>query len=98
MDSIVNFLLQTLPVIVEILAAPVVILVGYLATKLLGKVGIDNTATIEALITEIVNQGVKYAEQEAAKLAAKGDEADSGTKMGIGYSIYSSSDRVPRAC
>lgn len=81
MDSITNFLLQILPVLVDTLALPLTILVGILVVKLLKKVGVDETSAIEALVTEVVNQGVKYAEQEAAKLAEKGDLADSGTKM-----------------
>lgn len=83
MDSFINLLQQLLPTVVGILALPLVILATLLVRKGLQRLGLSQTAEIENLVVAIVNQGVKYAEQEAARLAAEGDEADSGTKMEI---------------
>ena len=83
MDSFLNLLQQLLPTVVGILALPLVILATLLVRKGLQRLGLSQTAEIENLVVAIVNQGVKYAEQEASRLAAEGDDADSGTKMEI---------------
>ena len=80
-DTILNSLLQFLPMIVLILGTPLVLFLTLLARKQLNKLGITNTAAIEALVAGVVQQGVMYAEQEAARKAAEGDAADTGTKM-----------------
>jgi len=80
-ETITNTLMQFLPMVVLILGTPLVIGITLLVRKQLNKLGISNTAAIEALVTGVVEQGVLYAEQEAARKAAEGDLADSGTKM-----------------
>jgi hypothetical protein len=80
-DSIANALIQFLPLLVVILGAPLVIGLTLLVKRQLNRWGISDTAAIEALVNGVVQQGVAYAEQEAARKAAEGDLADSGTKM-----------------
>lgn len=81
MDSLIPLLQQLAPAVVFILGAPLLLLILLYVRKLLNKAGLEETAAIEALVEGVVMQGILFAEQEAAKLAAQGDEADSGTKM-----------------
>lgn len=80
-DSIINALVQFLPMLALILGAPLVIGLTLLVRKQLNRWGINDTLALEALVSGVIQQGVLYAEQEAARKAAEGDLADSGTKM-----------------
>jgi hypothetical protein len=72
---------QFLPLIVLVLGAPLVLWLTLLAKRGLNKLGLQETAALEALVTMVVNQAVLYAEQEASKAAAAGEEAGAGTKL-----------------
>jgi len=72
---------QFLPLIVLVLGAPLVLWLTLIARKGLNKLGLTETAALEALVTTVVNQAVLYAEQEASKIAAAGEEAGADTKL-----------------